>query len=113
MQLASKPAAVLTVIFLAACLIVALNSPIAPALAQSGSGAPGNGNLQMISSPLPSGMQQIVILDANERSLAVYQIEPNQGKISLKSVRRLTQDLSMEEFNAQSPTPSELRKINP
>lgn len=110
MQFASRPVVVLTAIFLVGIVALNLSSPPEAAWAQSDGLPTGNG-LQMVSTPLPTGVQQIVILDENERTLAVYQIDPNQGKVALKSVRRLTHDLAMEEFNAQSPTPSELRKI--
>ena len=52
--------------------------------------------LRVISSTQPNGMQQIVVVEATGRTMAVYQIDPNQGKIQLKSVRNLTWDLRMD-----------------
>lgn len=78
----------------------------------SASGLADSG-LQVISTMLPTGTQQLVVVDAQARTLAVYQIEPGQGKIQLKSVRALTWDLKMEQFNAQSPLPSELKQVQP
>ena len=79
-------------------------------------GAPNAGDvasgdkLQVFTSMLPTGGQQVVVIDSLSRSMAVYHIEPAQGKLGLKSVRNLTWDLSMEQFNGQAPLPSELRQ---
>ena len=62
---------------------------------------------------LPSGLQQVVVFDDNTQSMAVYHIEPNNGKIQLKSVRSLVWDLKMEQFNGEVPLPSELREVQP
>lgn len=69
--------------------------------------------MHVLSSMLPSGIQQIVVLDPAEKSMAVYHVEPLHGKIQLKSVRRVFWDLRMEQFNGQSPLPSELRQVQP
>lgn len=73
----------------------------------------GGDDLQLVSSLLPSGTQQIVVLDTAGRSMAIYHIEPAQGKIQLKSVRNLSWDLRMEHFNGLSPLPNELRQVEP
>jgi hypothetical protein len=67
--------------------------------------------IQIVPSMLANGGQQIVLVDSRTRSMAVYHIEA--GKVSLKSVRNLTWDFAMEQFNGQSPLPSELRQIKP
>jgi hypothetical protein len=80
-----------------------------PAVATESQGEP----LQIVSSMLPTGTQQIVVLDGSARSMAVYHIDAAQGKIQLKSVRNLAWDLRMEHFNGQVPLPSELRQVEP
>lgn len=87
-------------------------------LSQTPSGKPAvpsisGENLELVSTMLPSGTQQVVVLDAAGRSMAVYHIEPAQGKIQLKSVRNLAWDLRMEHFNGLSPLPNELRQVEP
>ncbi|MDX1929204.1 MAG: hypothetical protein SFV81_21935 [Pirellulaceae bacterium] len=72
-----------------------------------------NERLEVISSLLPSGVQQIVVVDSQNRSMAIYHIDPTQGKLVLRSVRNLTWDLSMEQFNGQAPLPSDLRQARP
>ncbi len=69
-----------------------------------------NDKLQVLSSMMPTGLQQVIVIDSGNRSMAVYHVEPAQGKVALKSVRNLTWDLSMEQFNGQTPLPSELRQ---
>ncbi|MEZ6137325.1 MAG: hypothetical protein R3C53_20750 [Pirellulaceae bacterium] len=74
----------------------------------------GNSNeLQVVSSMLPTGIQQLVLINTSDRTMAVYHVEPAQGKIQLRSVRNLVWDLRMEEFNGLSPLPSELRQVEP
>ena len=69
------------------------------------------GQLQMVATMLPTGTQQIVVLDSSQRSLAVYHVD--NGNLQLRSVRSLVWDLRMEEFNGTPPLPSELRRVQP
>jgi len=78
----------------------------APSSAGTGSSEP----LQVFSSMLATGSQQMVVIDSANRSMAIYHVDPTQGKLTLKSVRNLTWDLSMEQFNGQTPLPSDLRQ---
>lgn len=70
-------------------------------------------DITVVSTMLPTGTQQIVVVDTRQTTMAVYHVEPAQGKIQLKSVRNLVWDLRMEQFNAQAPLPSELRQVQP
>ncbi len=69
--------------------------------------------VSVLSTVLPTGVQQIVVVDMRSQSMAVYHIEPTSGKIQLKSVRRVAMDLSIEQFNATEPLPSEMRLLKP
>lgn len=80
---------------------------------QAGPGSADARDVQVVSILLATGVQQIVVVDAKTRTMAVYHIEPAQGKIQLKSVRNLGWDLQMEQFNGQPPLPSELRQVQP
>ena len=57
------------------------------------------------------GRQQITVVDPRGRSMAVYQVDRVTGGLSLKSVRNLTWDLQIEDFNSTSPTPREIRAL--
>lgn len=80
---------------------------------QEAGGGPSQSSLQVQSAMLPSGVQQLSVIDSQAKSLAVYHIEPTTGKILLRSVRSLQWDLQMEHFNGQTPLPSELRQVQP
>lgn len=79
-----------------------------PAAAHTG---PTLGDTQVLSTLLPTGFQQIVVVDTRQQVMAVYHIEPAGGKIQLKSVRKLQMDLAIEQFNATEPLPSEMRLL--
>ena len=53
--------------------------------------------------------QQITIIDPKSRVMAVYHVKTSTGEIELKGVRKFDWDLQMEEFNATSPLPREVR----
>lgn len=53
--------------------------------------------------------QQVTVIDPKTRVMAVYHVKEQNGEIELKSVRKFDYDLQMEEFNATSPLPREVR----
>jgi hypothetical protein len=57
------------------------------------------------------GRQQVTLIDPKTRAMAVYEVERNSGKISLKGVRNVHWDLLMEEFNGEHPLPREIRSM--
>ncbi|MBN8601869.1 MAG: hypothetical protein J0M26_12625 [Planctomycetes bacterium] len=74
--------------------------------------AAGNGELLMTTSLLSDGRQQVVITDTKARTMAIYEVEPTTGKVLLRSVREIKWDLQMQQFNATSPTPGEIRSMS-
>ena len=73
--------------------------------------AAGNSELLMTTSLLSDGRQQVVITDTKAKTLAIYEVEPATGKVLLRSVRDIKWDLQMQQFNATSPTPGEIRSM--
>ena len=69
------------------------------------------GELIALTSDLPGEHQQVTVIDAKARIMSVYHIENKSGVISLKSVRNISADLMMDEFNTESPLPREIRAI--
>ncbi len=57
--------------------------------------------------------QQLTVIDPKLRVMAVYQIDDSSGEIVLKSVRNISWDLQMTEFNAAKPLPHEIRSLLP
>ncbi len=53
----------------------------------------------------------VAVVDPQTRVLGVYEIHPTTGAISLRSVRNLSWDLQLEEFNTGSPNPKEIRAL--
>lgn len=74
--------------------------------------AAGNSELLMTTSLLSDGRQQVVITDTKAKTMAIYEVEPATGKVLLRSVREIKWDLQMQQFNATSPTPGEIRSMS-
>ena len=96
--------------------------PAQPGLVQSGmlqagppshAGQPG-GDTQVLSTVFSTGnttVQQIVVIDSRQQSMAVYHVSAASGKIELKSVRKIGLDMALEQFNAVEPLPSDMRLL--
>jgi hypothetical protein len=64
-----------------------------------------------LSSDTADGFQQIAVIDSKTRVMSVYHVEHKSGTIALKSVRSLSADLEMDEFNTEQPLPRDIRAI--
>ena len=77
--------------------------------------APGTngqaGQFWTMTTPLDDGRQMLLLLDQQSRCMAIYHVDAAAGTVQLKSTRDLTWDLMIEEFNAQEPRPSSLKKM--
>jgi hypothetical protein len=51
----------------------------------------------------------VVVVDPQQRSLAVYHVDLATGKLALKSVRNVTWDLQMRDYNTEDPLPQDIR----
>ena len=51
----------------------------------------------------------VALVDPEARVMSVYQIDRTSGEITLRSVRNVTWDLRLDEFNGTRPTPREVR----
>ena len=78
----------------------AADFPVAPA-----------GSLIALTSDIPGNHQQVTVIDSKARIMSVYHVQSATGVISLKSVRNISADLMMDEFNTESPLPREIRAI--
>lgn len=62
---------------------------------------------------LEGGKLRVVVIDPQTRTMGIYDIEQGNGqgngKIQLKSVRRISADLQMLEFNSGEPSPEEIQ----
>ena len=71
--------------------------------------AAARGELIALDTMVGDKIQQITIVDPKRRSMSVYHVELETGKIQLRSVRNINWDLSIEEYNAARPLPHEIR----
>jgi hypothetical protein len=53
--------------------------------------------------------QQITVIDPNKRVICVYHVDLPTGSVTLKSVRNISGDLQIDDFNGVSPLPRDVR----
>ena len=51
----------------------------------------------------------VTVVDPRQRVMGVYHVDRSTGEIALRSVRNLTWDLQMVEFNSGKPLPQDIR----
>ena len=83
------------------------------AWAQRGAGLDAGTELITVSAMVGdrSQFQQLTVIDPHSRVMSVYHVELSSGAITLKSVRNISWDLLLREFNAVNPLPGEIRAL--
>lgn len=56
------------------------------------------------------GPTRVVVVDPAQKRMAVYHVPVDSGEIQLKSVRNLSVDLQVQEFNSGDPSPIDMQK---
>ncbi len=81
--------------------------------AQQPTGSPtvATGSLIALSHTAAGNRQQVTVIDTVKRVMTVYHIEPEEGTIELKSVRKIEWDMEMVQFNGTTPLPADIRKL--
>jgi hypothetical protein len=74
--------------------------------------SPPSGNLIAHVLPSEGGAQALVVVDPVQRVLAVYHVDKSTGEIGLRSVRNITWDLQLPEFNSGEPLPRDIRNMS-
>ena len=69
------------------------------------------GPLWTLATPLDDGRQMLLVVDQQNRAMAIYHVDPANGTLTLKSTRDVRWDLMMEDFNGQEPRPAALKKM--
>ena len=69
----------------------------------------GQGQLIAFSSPATEAGHQITVIDPKTQVMAVYQVDAATGAVSLQSVRALSWDLQLSNYNTNRPLPGEIR----
>ena len=52
---------------------------------------------------------RVIVIDPAARVMGVYDISRDTGEIQLKSIRDLSADLQMLEFNSGAPSPADIK----
>ena len=53
----------------------------------------------------------VALIDTKTRVMSVYHVERQSGEVHLKSVRNVTWDLQLDEYNGVSPSPKEVKSL--
>ena len=69
------------------------------------------GPLWTLATPLEDGRQMLLVIDQQNRAMAIYHVDPANGTLTLKSTRDVRWDLMVEDFNCQEPRPAALKKM--
>jgi hypothetical protein len=85
----------------------------AEARAQRGGAIDGGAELITVSAMVGDRpqFQQLTVIDPHSRVMSVYHVELASGTITLKSVRNISWDLLLREFNGVNPLPGEIRAL--
>lgn len=59
----------------------------------------------------PQGPHVALFFDPVRQVFAVYHVDSASGQIMLKSVRRLSADLQLEQFNSSTPAPKDIQAM--
>jgi hypothetical protein len=51
----------------------------------------------------------VTVIDPRQRAMAIYHVDRSTGEITLRSVRNLTWDLQMVQYNSGNPLPQDIR----
>jgi len=51
----------------------------------------------------------VTVVDPRQKALAIYHVDRSTGEISLRSVRNVTWDLQMIQYNSGNPLPQDIR----
>lgn len=78
-----------------------------PAVAEPGVST----GLWISTGPLDEARRLLLVVDPQLKNAAVYHVDAATGTLTLKSTRDIRYDLLVGDFNAQSPKPSELKRM--
>lgn len=88
-----------------------VQSPIASYQTNGQSTSQPTSNLITHVLPAEGGTPAVIVVDPSQRVLVVYHVDKTTGEIALRSVRNITWDLQMVEFNSGEPLPQDIRNM--
>jgi hypothetical protein len=69
------------------------------------------GGLWISETVLDDARRLMIVVDPTSRHAAVYHVDAASGTLVLRSTRDITWDLMVDDFNAQEPRPSALKRM--
>jgi len=99
--------AVLSVI--AACLLMEVGFGTSSATAQVTS--VGGGDVLVVGGQITKDSYGLYLVDVKRQALSVYQWLPASRKLRLMAARTFKYDVQLDDYNADKPTPSEVKRL--
>ncbi len=88
-----------------------LQVPAAPVTAAIPMAPASGGRLDWRVLENPNGPHVALIFDPVRQVFAVYHVDSAAGQIMLKSVRNLSADLQLDQFNSSNPAPKDIQSM--
>ena len=98
---------VLTVI--ATCLVMELGYGASSATAQVTS--VGGDDMLVVGGQITKDSYGLYLVDTKRQALCIYQWLPGSRKLRLMAARNFKYDVQLDEYNADKPTPSEVKRL--
>jgi len=100
---------VAVLLVIAACLVLELGLGASWAAAQVTS--VGGNDMLVVGGQITKDSYGLYLVDMKRQSLCVYQWLPGTRKLRLMAARTLKYDVQLDEYNADKPTPSEVKRL--
>jgi hypothetical protein len=97
----------LTVI--ATCLLIEVGLGTSPATAQVTS--VGGGDVLVVGGQITKDSYGLYLVDTKRQALCVYQWLPGTRKLRLMAARNFNYDVQLDQYNADKPTPGEVKSL--
>ena len=95
------------------CVGMVLNGA-PPAHAQAGGlggGPPAAAAMTVLRLDADDAGDHVIVVDPATKVMSTYYVSRESGKMTLRSVRNLTWDLQLEDFNPTTPSPKDIRAV--
>jgi hypothetical protein len=94
---------------IATCLLMEIGFGASAATAQVTS--VGGGDVLVVGGQITKDSYGLYLVDTKRQALAVYQWLPGSRKLRLMAARTFKYDIQLDEYNADKPTPSEVKRL--
>lgn len=96
---------------IATCLVLELGYGASRATAQVTSIGGGGNDMLVVGGQITKDSYGLYLVDMKRKSLCVYQWLPASRKLRLMAARTLEYDVQLDEYNADKPTPRDVKRL--